>query len=112
MGCGAGIGLLSGLTGTGGGIFLSPLLLFLGWSEPRRASGVAALFILMNSMSGLAGNFASVGRLPPELPWFIAAVIAGAIIGTRLGVSRLPTPRLFQVLGVVLVIASGKLLLS
>lgn len=112
VGCGAGIGLLSGLTGTGGGIFLSPLLLFLGWSEPRRASGVAALFILMNSMSGLAGNFASVGRLPPELPWFIAAVIAGAIIGTRLGVSRLPTPRLFQVLGLVLVIASGKLLLS
>ena len=112
VGCGAGIGLLSGLTGTGGGIFLSPLLLFLGWSEPRRASGIAAVFILMNSMSGLAGNFASVGRLPPELPWFIVAVVAGAVIGTRLGVSRLPTPRLFQVLGVVLVIASGKLLLS
>ena len=59
----AGIGLLSGLTGTGGGIFLSPLLLFLGWCETRRASGVAAVFILCNSVAGLAGNLAIVRSL-------------------------------------------------
>lgn len=58
---GGGIGLLSGLTGTGGGIFLSPLMLFAGWTEPRQTAGVSAAFILVNSLSGLAGNVASVG---------------------------------------------------
>ena len=54
--CGAGIGLLAGLTGTGGGIFLSPLLLFMGWAETRETGGVSAAFILVNSLAGLAGN--------------------------------------------------------
>lgn len=109
---GAGIGVLSGLTGTGGGIFLSPLLLFFGWSAPRRTSGISAVFILCNSIAGLAGNLTSVGRLPAELPYFLIAVAIGAVIGTTFGVSRLPTARLLQVLGVVLVIAGFKLILS
>lgn len=109
---GAGIGLLSGLTGTGGGIFLSPVLLFCGWAAPRRASGIAAVFILCNSIAGLAGNLSSVGRLPAELPWFVAAVASGALIGTHLGVVRLPSTRLFQVLGLVLLIAGAKLVLT
>ena len=67
---GAGIGLLAGLTGTGGGVFLSPLLLLLNWSETRTASGVAAVFILCNSTAGLLGNLSSVRSLPPELPMF------------------------------------------
>lgn len=109
---GAAIGLLAGLTGTGGGIFLSPLILLFGWETPRRTSGVAALFILANSLSGLAGNLTSLQALPPELPWFAGAVILGAVAGTWLGVSRLPRERLLQALGLVLVVASGKLLLT
>lgn len=112
VGSGAAIGLLSGLTGTGGGIFLSPLLIFMGWAEPRRASGVAAVFILLNSLAGLAGSLSGVGHLPHELPWFVVAVAVGALIGTRLGVSWLPTARLLQALGVVLLIAGGKLILT
>ena len=54
--CGVAIGFLSGLTGTGGGIFLSPILLFLGWSDTRTASGVAAVFILCNSIAGFLGS--------------------------------------------------------
>ncbi len=106
------IGFLSGLTGTGGGIFLSPIMLFFGWEGVRKISGVAAVFILCVSISGLAGNLSSVGSLPAELPWFMLAAILGSVIGTQLGVFRLPAPRLLQALGLVLVIAGGKLLFS
>ncbi|SOB80056.1 hypothetical protein SAMN06297144_0868 [Sphingomonas guangdongensis] len=109
---GAGVGLLSGLTGTGGGIFVSPLLLFLGWSDARRASGIAAVFILGNSLAGLAGNLSSVGALPAALPLFVVAVGIGAVIGTTLGTVRLPTERLVQAIGAVLLIAAAKLILS
>jgi hypothetical protein len=64
---GAGIGLLSGLTGTRG-IFLSPLLLFMHWAEPRQASGVASVFILVNSLAGLLGQPTSLSSLPDVLP--------------------------------------------
>lgn len=106
--CGIGIGFLSGLTGTGGGIFLSPLLLFLAWSLPKPASGVASVFILCNSAAGLAGNYASVQNLPDQLPLYAGAVIAGAAIGTTLGI-RLATPTVLKALGVVLLVASAKL---
>jgi uncharacterized protein len=107
---GAGIGFLSGLTGTGGGIFLSPLLLFFGWSEARIASGVAAVFILCNSVSGLLGNFASVKSLPAELPLYAVAVIIGAVIGTRFGIGTLASTGVQRALGLVLVIAGFKLI--
>jgi uncharacterized protein len=109
---GAGLGLLAGLTGTGGGIFLSPLIILLGWEEPRRTSGVAATFILINSIAGLAGNVAAVRSLPAELPWLVGAVSVGAVLGTWLGVDRLKRHRLLQWLGLVLVIAGAKLLFS
>lgn len=109
---GAGLGLLAGLTGTGGGIFLSPILILMGWADARRTSGIAAGFILVNSIAGLAGNFASVHALPKELPIFAAAVVVGAFIGTWLGTGRLPKPRLLQGLGLVLVIAGAKLILT
>jgi uncharacterized protein len=109
---GAGIGLLSGLTGTGGGIFLSPLILFFGWEEPRKASGVAALFILSNSMAGLLGNVKNIGQLPSELPWFVVAVLIGALVGTTMGISKLPTKRLLQALGLVMLVASSKLVIG
>lgn len=102
------IGLLSGLTGTGGGIFLSPLLLFMAWSAPKPASGVAAVFILCNSISGLLGNFSAIGALPPALPLFAGAVLIGGLIGTTLGV-RLSAPIILKALGVVLLVASAKL---
>ncbi len=106
---GAGIGLLAGLTGTGGGIFLSPLLLFLGWSSPKAASGVAAAFILCVSIAGLAGNIAVVQSLPPSLPLFAASAMVGALIGTTLGI-RLNTTLILKALGLVLVIAGFKLM--
>ena len=77
---GSGIGLLSGLTGTGGGIFLSPLLLFTGWAGTRPTSGTSAAFILVNSIAGLAGSFASIRYLPDALPvWAVAAAVGGSI---------------------------------
>jgi uncharacterized membrane protein YfcA len=109
---GAGIGLLAGLTGTGGGIFLSPLVLLLGWETPKRAAGVSALFIVANSLAGLAGNITAVRALPPELPYWAAAVALGALVGTWLGLKRLPRRRLLQALGAVLAVAGGKLILT
>jgi uncharacterized protein len=109
---GAVLGLLAGVTGTGGGIFLSPLIILNAWEEPRHTSGVVAAFILLNSIAGLAGNVASVGQLPHELPLFVAAVGAGALVGTWLGVERLPRPWLLRTLGAVLVVAGAKLLFT
>jgi uncharacterized membrane protein YfcA len=107
--CGVAIGFLSGLTGTGGGIFLSPILLFLGWSDTRTASGVAAFFILCNSVAGLLGNVAIVKALPPNLWVYGIAVTLGAIIGTTLGIQWRP-PMILKALGLVLVVAGLKLL--
>jgi len=109
---GAVLGLLAGLTGTGGGIFLSPLIILNAWEEPRRTSGVVAAFIFLNSVAGLAGNVVSVGHLPRELPIFLAAVGAGALLGTWLGVERLPRPWLLRTLGAVLTVAGAKLLFT
>ena len=106
---GALIGLLAGLTGTGGGIFLSPLLLFLGWSEPRRSSGAAAVFILLNSIAGLLGNLGSVKQLPPSLPMFAIAALLGALVGSTLGI-RLPVRLLLRSLGLVLIVAGAKMI--
>jgi hypothetical protein len=108
--CGVAIGFLSGLTGTGGGIFLSPILLFMGWSGPRAASGVAAVFILGNSSFGLLGNIASVKAVPDELPIYVLAVLAGAAVGTTLGIKKLPVAGILRALGLVLVIAGLKLI--
>lgn len=109
---GAALGLLAGLTGTGGGIFLSPLIILFGWEEPRKTSGIAATFILLNSAAGLLGNVASIRELPSELPIFAVAVFTGALLGTWLGVSRLPRHRLLQGLALVLLVAAAKLILT
>ncbi len=109
---GAALGLLAGLTGTGGGIFLSPLVILLGWEDTRKTSGIAAAFILINSAAGLAGNYTSVGSLPDELPIYAGMAAAGAIAGSWLGARRLDKTRLLQGLGVVLAIAGVKLVLT
>jgi uncharacterized membrane protein YfcA len=109
---GAALGLLAGLTGTGGGIFLSPLIILFAWEQPRHTSGVAAGFIVLNSVAGLLGNLASVRALPPEMPWWMLAVALGALLGTWLGVGKLPRERLLQALGLVLILAGAKLVLG
>jgi uncharacterized membrane protein YfcA len=109
--CGAGIGLLSGLTGTGGGIFLSPLLLLMGWVEPRESSGISAAFVLVNSVAGIAGHLASMSSLPAAIPYWAASAAIGGIIGSELGARRLGSATLRRLLALVLTIAGIKLLL-
>jgi uncharacterized membrane protein YfcA len=109
---GAAIGLLSGLTGTGGAIFLTPLLLFAHWMPTREASGTSVAFVWINSLTGLAGLLHATGTLPAALPAWLVAVAAGALLGTQLGLRWLPVQRLRQALGVVLLIAAGKLLFA
>ena len=106
---GAVIGLLAGLTGTGGGIFLTPLLVFAQWSPTRQAAGLSGAFILANSMAGLAGIATGGLSLPSELPFWVLAVGAGGLIGSWLGVSRLSVFGLRRALAVVLVVAALKL---
>ena len=108
---GAAIGLLAGLTGTGGGIFLSPLLLFTGWSGTRESGGVSAAFILLNSVAGLLGNLVSVQALPPQIRLWAAVAIVGGLIGSELGSRRVATVTFRRLLGIVLVIAGTKLVL-
>ena len=109
---GACVGLLSGITGTGGGIFLSPLIIWLGWVSVKQASGTVAAFIFVNSTAGLLGNFQSTSSLPSELPVFIIAVLLGAFIGTRFGIKRFSSVGVKRALGVVLLIAGAKFLLA
>lgn len=109
---GAGIGLLSGLTGVGGGIFLSPLLLVAGWAEARQASGVAAAFILANSVAGLLGHYAAVTDLPAELMLWAPAAMVGGWIGSHYGSRRMPAPVILKLLAAVLLVAGVKMLLS
>jgi uncharacterized protein len=105
---GASIGFLAGITGTGGGIFLSPLIIWLGWNHVKQASGTVAAFIFVNSVAGLLGNYRSTSELPDTLPLFLGAVIIGALIGTTLGISRFSTVGVKRALGAVLIIAGLK----
>ena len=109
---GAGLGLLSGLTGVGGGIFLSPLLLFLGWADVRKTAGVSVAFILVNSAAGLLGHLASVRNVPPEIVWWAPAALLGGTIGAELGSRRLAPLTMRRLLSVVLVVAGLKMLLT
>jgi uncharacterized membrane protein YfcA len=109
---GAGLGLLSGLTGTGGGIFLTPLLIFMRWARTRNAAAVSAPFILLNSMSGLSGNLAATKTLPVIIaPLLIAVAIAG-FIGSHAGSRRLPALAIKRLLAAVLLIAGLKLIFT
>jgi uncharacterized membrane protein YfcA len=110
VGVGGMIGLLSGLVGTGGGIFLTPLLLFAGWSGARAAAGISSAFILANSISGLLGNVAALGSLPAGLPVWLIAVAAGGLVGAELGARRLGTVGLRRALALVLLVAGLKLI--
>jgi uncharacterized membrane protein YfcA len=107
---GAAIGLLSGLVGVGGGIFLTPVLLLMHWSETKTAAGVSALFILVNSASGLAGNYQQVSVLPSDAWFWIIAAVAGGIVGSTLGAKKFDSITLRRVLATVLLFAAVKLM--
>jgi uncharacterized protein len=106
---GAAIGLLSGLTGTGGGIFLSPIILLMGWAGPRNTAGISAPFIMVNSVAGLAGSSFAAQSLPASMLLFAACALAGAFVGTWLGIRKLPPRALIVMLAVVMTIAGIKL---
>lgn len=112
MSIGAGLGLLSGLTGVGGGIFLSPVLLLLGWATTKQTSAVAAAFILANSISGISAiASARSASLPPYVAVLGIAVIAGGWLGAEYGSRRFANPVIRRMLALVLAVAGAKMAL-
>lgn len=113
VGVGAGIGLLSGITGIGGGIFFSPVVLFKGWAHPKTTSGVAAAFILLNSLAGLVGQLSIVAQIPfMAISVWAPAALAGGFLGSRLGSRTARPTNIYRALAVVLVMAAIKMLLT
>jgi uncharacterized protein len=112
MGIGAGLGLLSGLTGVGGGIFLTPLLLLLRWAKTKTAAAVSALFILVNSAAGLLGNVSATRHVPSVALVLAGAVLVGGSAGSYLGSRRFQPKLIKRLLAVVLLIAGTKLILA
>ena len=107
---GAAIGLLSGIIGVGGGIFLSPIILLLGWSDPKTTAGIAAVFIWVNSAAGLVGSSASgqsVIELDVLIP-FAIAVLIGGYIGSKFGSEKFSQRTVRNTLVSVMLIASIK----
>ena len=111
MAIGAAMGLLAGLTGVGGGIFLSPLLLMLGWAGTKQTSAVAAPFILVNSIAGLAAGFVAKSAVLPSYVWILAAaVLVGGWLGAEYGSRRFANPVVRRVLAIVLALAGAKMI--
>lgn len=114
---GAALGFVSGLVGVGGGIFLTPILLLMNWTETKKAAGISALFIFVNSASGLLGNWllgkdTQVSNLPSGVWFWIGAAILGGIIGSTVGSYRFNSLTLRRVLAVGLLIAGAKLIFT
>ena len=112
MALGAALGFLAGLTGVGGGIFLSPILLFFSWAKTKVISGVAAAFILVNSISGLLGFLSKSPNLPAGLAFWALAAVAGGLIGAEYGSQKLANPTIRKLLALVLLFAGSKMLLA
>jgi hypothetical protein len=104
------LGLVSGLTGVGGGIFLSPLLLLFHWTTMRGSVAIAAAFILVNSIAGLAGYATTANAWPTGIPVLVIAAVCGALIGSELGLRRFAPLHLRKVLAIVLAIAGAKMI--
>ena len=107
---GGAIGTLAGLTGTGGGIFITPLLLFMGWANPKTAAGVSVAFILANSISGLAGKLIDGSDITPKSAAWLVAAGVGGLIGSWFGANRSGLTTLRRLLAVVLLVAGVMLL--
>ena len=108
---GAVIGLISGLVGVGGGIFLTPLLLLMRWATAKRAAAVSAVFILVNSIAGLVGSQVDVQKLPTDVLLWLFVALLGGVIGSSMGSRKFDSLMLRRALAIVLVIAGIKLIL-
>src|SRR5438552_17481401 len=110
MAVGAVLGLLAGLTGVGGGIFLSPLLLIAGWAGTKQTSATSAPFILVNSIAGLAAGFTMQSAALPAHIWILGiAVLIGGWFGAEYGSRRFANPVVRRLLAVVLALAGAKM---
>jgi uncharacterized protein len=107
------IGLLSGMIGIGGGIILSPLMLLMRWANLKETAAVSALFIFVNSLSGLYGQLQKGGiNLPENMQWAVLATIIGGLAGSYFGSQKFNVPTLKKLLAVGLVIACLKLIFT
>jgi uncharacterized membrane protein YfcA len=109
------LGLLSGVVGIGGGIFLAPILHLMGWDSARRIAGTAALFILANSLSGIAGQLTKLddsALMAQALGWWplVLAVFIGGQLGSIIGTRHLPPAIIRRVTGLVVLVAAVRLL--
>lgn len=109
---GGGIGFLSGIVGVGGGIFLSPLILLMKWSDVKTTSAASAIFIALNSIAGIMGRYLEDNLVIGEYLPFMVAAIVGGYIGSRLGAIKFSNIILWRLLAVVLVIAALKLFIT
>lgn len=109
---GAIIGLLSGILGIGGGILLSPLLLFLNYTDQKQTAAISALFIFVNSLAGLIGPLVHQVSFDPQLAWYVGFTVIGGYIGSYLGVHIFNKGTLKRVLSIVLFMAAYKLLFT
>jgi uncharacterized protein len=109
---GTAIGFLSGLIGIGGGIILSPVLLLLKWTDMKQTAAISALFIFVNSLSGLAGQLTKGVNFSPDMYAYVAVAFAGGICGAYFGSLRLNQTVLKYMLAIVLIVASCKLLFT
>jgi hypothetical protein len=109
---GAGIGILSGIVGVGGGIFLSPLLILFAWADPKQTAATSAFFIVVNSLAGLLGRILRADLttyFSPQLLLIILVAFLGGILGSHLGANYFPNKWLKRILGLVLIAATIKL---
>lgn len=110
---GGAIGLLSGMIGIGGGIVLSPLMLLMRWATLKQTAAVSALFIFVNSLSGLYGQLQKGGiQVTDNFQWSVAATIIGGLLGSYYGSQKFNVPTLRYLLAIGLVIASAKLIFT
>ncbi len=109
---GGGIGILSGLIGIGGGIFLAPLLLLGGWADPKPTAAVSSVFILVNSLAALVGVAFQGPEIPTLLPAWMAVVAVGGWVGAEFGANRLSPRALQRVLAGVLILAALKIIVG
>ncbi|KAF0099836.1 MAG: hypothetical protein FD144_3631 [Rhodospirillaceae bacterium] len=108
-GIGAAAGFLSGLSGIGGGVFIAPMLIVLGWARPKEAAGLSAPFILGNSLTGMAGTLLIGQQFAPELPLFACVALLGAAVGTA-AILRISERMVRFVLAAVMAVAGLRLL--